>query len=79
MNKGALVRLVCTETGIDSAQVGRIDLHARHSFFEIDERVAPQILKKIETGTYEGKTFNVSISNDKDYKSQPPSRKKKKY
>ncbi len=77
MNKGALVRLVCTEAGIESAQVGRIDLHARHSFFEIDERAVPTVLKKLENGNYEGKPFNVTLSQEKDYKSQPAGKKRK--
>ncbi len=66
MNKGALVRLVCTEAGIESYHLGRIDIHARYSFFEIDEGVTGSILPKLETGTYEGKSFNVTVSQETD-------------
>jgi len=62
MNKGALVRLVCTEAGINSSQVGRIDLHPRYAFFEVDEQVSKKILPAIKQGTYEGKSFEVSFS-----------------
>jgi len=64
MNKGALVRLVCTETGISGNQVGRIDIHPGFSFFEVDEKVSGKILPKIETGNYEGKSFIVELSQD---------------
>ena len=64
MNKGALVRLVCTETGIESNQLERIDVHPGYSFFEVDEKAAPAILHKIESGIYEGKSFNVSVSQE---------------
>ncbi len=74
LNKGALVRLVCSETGIDSVHVGRIDLHPRYAFFEIDEKAAKKVLPKIEHGTYEGKTFNVTVSQD----SEPAPKKLKK-
>ncbi|MEN8157150.1 MAG: DEAD/DEAH box helicase [Bacteroidota bacterium] len=64
MNKGALVRLVCTEGSIESSHVGRIDIHPRHSFFELDSDVAQSVLSKIGNGTYEGKSYNVSLSHD---------------
>jgi len=60
LNKGALLRLVCSETGIESYHMGRIDLHARHAFFEVDEKVAHQVLPKIKEGEYEGKSFEVT-------------------
>ena len=60
LNKGALLRLVCSETGIESYHMGRIDLHARHAFFEVDEKVARQVLPRIKEGVYEGKSFEVT-------------------
>jgi len=76
LNKGALVRMVCTEAGIESSHVGRIDIHPRYSFFEIDEKQAKKILPKIEHGTYEGKSFNVTVSQEKE--SRPAKGKAKK-
>ena len=72
MNKGALVRLVCTETGISSRQIGRIEVHSKFSFFEVDDKVASKVLPKITTGTYESKSFIVELSQEKD-----PQRKNK--
>ena len=66
MNKGALVRLVCTETSISSNQMGRIDVHPGFSFFEVSDKVTSKILPQIETGIYEGKTFNVELSQERE-------------
>lgn len=66
MNKGALVRLICSETGIESKQIGRIELHSRFSYFEVDESSSSEVLPKLEKGTYEGKSFNVVVSKDQD-------------
>jgi ATP-dependent RNA helicase DeaD len=66
MNKGALLRLVCSETGIDSFHMGRIDIHSRHAFFEVDDKVSGKVLSGIKTGTYEGSEFEISSSQDKD-------------
>ncbi|MDF1576475.1 MAG: DEAD/DEAH box helicase [Bacteroidales bacterium] len=74
LNKGALLRLVCSETGIESFHMGRIDIHSRHAFFEVDEKVAEQVLPGIREGTYEGKDFQVSASQEK----APPGKKGKK-
>ncbi len=64
MNKGALLRLVCSETGIESNHMGRIDIHSRHAFFEVDDQVSNKILPSIKEGTYEGKSFEVTYSQE---------------
>ena len=66
LNKGALLRLVCSEAGIESSHMGRIDIHSRHAFFEVDEKVANQILPAVRQGSYEGKSFEVSLSQEKE-------------
>jgi hypothetical protein len=71
--------MVCSETGIESFHIGRIEIHSRYSFFEIDEKVALSVLPKIESGTYEGKSYNVSISHEKESGYKKSKRKKKHY
>ncbi|NOY37251.1 MAG: DEAD/DEAH box helicase [Chlorobi bacterium] len=66
MNKGAMVRLVCSGSGISGKQVGKIDIHPEYSLFEVDQPAAPHILPAIETGTYEGKNFRIKISKEKN-------------
>lgn len=72
MNKGALVRLICSETGLDSQNIGRIEVHSRFSYFEVDEGVSKSILPKVASGVYEGKNFNVAVSKDQDSGSSYP-------
>jgi ATP-dependent RNA helicase DeaD len=43
MNKGALVRLVCSVAGITSGEIGRIQVSAERSFFEVDEKSAMKV------------------------------------
>jgi len=62
MNKGALVRLICTETNISSHHIGRINVYPGSSVFEVDSQVASKILPMISTGIYEGKSFSVNTS-----------------
>jgi len=71
LNKGALLRLVCSETGIESNHMGRIDIHSRHSFFEVDDQVANMILPRLKEGSYEGKSFEITVSQG-----QKPGKKK---
>jgi len=66
MNKGALVRLICSEAGLDSHHIGRIEVHSRFSYFEVDEGVSNSVLPKVASGVYEGKNFNVALSKDQD-------------
>lgn len=74
LNKGALVRLICNGTGIPSSQMGKIDIRAKHAIFEIDEEAAPYILPRFETGLYEGKTFRIKHSGEKNGKRKQRSR-----
>jgi ATP-dependent RNA helicase DeaD len=76
LNKGALLRLVCSETGIDSNHMGRIDIHSRHAFFEVDDQVANKILPSIKEGTYEGKSFEVTHSQDTGHEKKKEKKKK---
>jgi ATP-dependent RNA helicase DeaD len=76
LNKGALLRLVCSETGIESHHMGRIDIHSRHAFFEVDEQISMHILPKIKEGVYEGKPFEVTPALG-DEKEKPKGKKKK--
>ena len=76
LNKGALLRLVCSETGIESNHMGRIDIHSRHAFFEVDDQVANKILPSIKEGTYEGKSFEVTHSQEKEHEKKKGKKKK---
>ncbi len=77
LNKGALLRLVCSETGLESYHMGRIDIHSRHAFFEVDEKASGQILPKIKEGSYEGKSFEVTVALGGDIEKKKGKKKKK--
>lgn len=77
LNKGALVRLVCTEAGVTSDSVGRIDILGAFSFFEVDKKVADQVLEKMKSGIYEGKTFAVDSSQEKDSRQKGDGKRQK--
>ncbi len=59
LNKGALVRLVCSSSGVDSKDLGRIEVMGGFSFFEVNEAIAGKIIPGMKGKDYEGKTFVV--------------------
>jgi ATP-dependent RNA helicase DeaD len=77
LNKGALVRLVCSESAIESSHVGRIDINARNAFFEVDQMVADKIIPALKNGVYEGKSFEVSLAQEKEPGNKPVYKKRR--
>lgn len=65
LNKGALVRLLCNESGINSSAIGRIEIHPGFSFFEVDKDVATKIIPALKNKEYEGTDFSVELSKEK--------------
>ncbi|MBI2259996.1 MAG: DEAD/DEAH box helicase [Flavobacteriia bacterium] len=65
LNPGGLLRLVCDETGLKSANVGKIDVMPSFSFFEADNEFADKILAKVNGATYEGSKVNIEITKKK--------------
>jgi len=76
LNKGALLRLVCSESGIESYHMGRIEIHSSHAFFEVDAKEANRILPHNKKGIYEGKDFEISHSGE-NYSGKKKGKKKK--
>ena len=66
LNKGALLRLVCTEAEIESSHMGRIEINPSHANFEVDAKMANRILPAIKEGVYEGKPFEISLALEKN-------------
>ena len=71
MNKGALVRLVCTETGIESNSIGRIDILGGFSFFEVDSAYQEKLLKTFNSQSFKSRKINLEVSTK-----EPPKRNK---
>lgn len=64
-NHGALLRLICDNTGISKAQIGKIDVLNNFSFFEADKTETDNIIANSQGVDFEGSTMNVEITNSK--------------
>ncbi|MEH0155717.1 DEAD/DEAH box helicase [Limibacter armeniacum] len=62
INKGALVRIICDNTGINSASLGSIDLRREYSFFDVDKQVAGKVLTKLHGAQHQGRKIKVEIA-----------------
>ena len=64
-NHGALLRLICDNTGISKSKIGKIDILNNFSFFEADKTETDQIIKNAQGIDFEGSTMNVEVTNSK--------------
>ncbi len=62
LNKGAIVRLVCNQTGISSADIGRIDLFNEFSFFDANVEHTDLIIRQASKIDYEGKPMKIEVA-----------------
>ena len=62
LNKGGLLRLICSNTNIDSKSIGSLDLFNDFSFFEVDKKLSEFILENLKDKEYDGNTFKVEIA-----------------
>jgi len=67
MSTGDLIREVVKKSGIDGKLVGKIDIHATYSFFEVPEQYAELVLHSLNGAKIKG--INVVV--------EPAKRKKK--
>lgn len=65
LNAGALLRLLCDNTGLNSSAIGRIDLMPAFSFFDADEDQTEMILRKMKDASYEGKNMSIEKTEQK--------------
>ncbi len=66
LNPGALLRIVCDATGLNSGAVGRIDLMPSFSFFEADQEHTEKILQNVNGTDFEGHQVKIEITQKKD-------------
>ena len=59
INKGAIVRLVCDNSGIRSNLIGDIDLNREVSFFEVEKSVSRKIRKSFANARLNGRPVQV--------------------
>ncbi len=70
LNKGGLLRLICSNTSIESKSIGALDLFNDFSFFEVDKKLSDEILENLKDKEYDGKTFLVEIASNEGSKSR---------
>ncbi len=74
IQKGAITRLLCDQSGISNAQIGKIEILREFSFFEIDNHVADTVLKSMKNAKLDGRDVMVQVAQRKK-----PRPKQKKY
>ena len=62
INVGALLNLVCTESGLQGADFGRIDLKDSFSFIDVREEDAEDFEKGVSGSQFNGRKVNVEKS-----------------
>jgi ATP-dependent RNA helicase DeaD len=65
-NHGALLRLLCDNTGVSKSDIGKIDILEKFSFFDADKKETEVILKKMQGVDFEGTSFHVEKTNSGD-------------
>ena len=70
LNKGGLLRLICSNTNIDSKNIGALDLFNEFSFFEVEKKLSNEIIDNLKDKEYDGKTFLVEIASNEGSKSR---------
>ena len=70
LNKGGLLRLICSNTNIDSKSIGALDLFNEFSFFEVEKKLSNEIIDDLKNKEYDGKTFLVEIASKEGSKSR---------
>ena len=59
VNKGAIVRLICEKTGMESSMIGGIEIKQDHTLFEVDGSVASRVLKFARKVSLDGRPVMV--------------------
>lgn len=75
---GAITRLLCAQTGISTAQIGKIEILREFSFFEVESHVADTVLKSMRHAKLDGRDVIVQPAQQRAPQSQPRPRRKKK-
>lgn len=62
INKGTLVRVICERAGINSKDIGRIDIKREFSFIEVSTNVSDNVVSSMEGADIDGRPVNMEIS-----------------
>lgn len=65
-NHGALLRLLCDNTGVSKGNIGKIDILDSFSFFDADKKETDTILDKMHGVDFEGITLKIEKTKSRD-------------
>ena len=65
LNKGALLRIICSYGQVTSKSVGRLDLFNDFSFFEVDSKQTKQVIDGMNNQDFEGNKIKVETASKK--------------
>lgn len=77
IQKGAITRLLCDQTGISNAQIGKIEILREFSFFEIDNHVADTVLSSMKHAKLDGRDVMVQLAQRRKPKAGTGTKTKK--
>ena len=69
------ISLVCEYSQIRGSSLGKIDIQERHTFFEIDDKAADQVVAAFDGSIMDGRPIRINGINDK--KKKPRKRRRK--
>jgi len=67
-NHGALLRLLCDNTGVNKSNIGKIDILDAFSFFDADKKETENILQKMQGVDFEGTTLSIEKTKSRENK-----------
>jgi len=59
INAGAIIRLICDQSGIRSNMIGQIDLKREFSFFEVEQQAAGKVRQFLKNARLDGRAVKV--------------------
>lgn len=59
-SKGDFLRFLCGESQINGSSVGRIDFRAKHTFFDVEEGLAEQVISRMDNLELDGRSIRVN-------------------
>ncbi|NOY70720.1 MAG: DEAD/DEAH box helicase [Deltaproteobacteria bacterium] len=72
LQKGALIRTICSRAGINSQKIGPIEIMREFSFFEVETSVAAKVLKSMKGAKIDGRNIRVQYAENKKPQAKYP-------
>jgi len=66
LTRGDLLRLICDNSHIEGAKIGKIDLKGVYSFFEVENDLVNKVFDGFKTVEYANRKVRIEISQDGD-------------